>query len=360
MHDKAIKKWTILIYADGNNEMEKVMYNSLLACEKIGSNNEVNVVFQIGKLGNYKSNEKANWFGVRRYYVDRGSSTLIEDLGKSNMADPNNLYDFIKWGFEKYKSEHYMLVISGHGGDFIGCLTDISLEKPYIMGIPEMFQAVNTVRKNLGYELDILLLDLCHMNTIEVIYELAREKRNTAKTIITYMDYAAYDGIDYTLLLSFIVKNSSVKNLKLFIKMLIENFELNFQAFKVNNKKMEKIKQLFDKLANQEPNALALVNNRLPQDFPSDYIKKIDKVLNSILIYSRQTFKGLNINIRVTCSDVKGLILFYNKLAFSKNNHWTDLLSNIPLDNSKTLPDRVKVALSPSSEPLIHYILKFN
>ncbi|WP_243428291.1 clostripain-related cysteine peptidase [Clostridium rhizosphaerae] len=238
MHKNLKKKWTILIYADGNNEMEGIMYKSLLSCKKIISNEDVNVVFEIGRLDNYKSRNSDDWCGVRRYHVDKGNLILVEDLGKSNMADPNNLYSFIKWGFENYKSEHYMVVLSDHGGDFIGCFTDLSKNKPYIMGIPEMIEAINAVRKNLGYEIDILVLDMCYMNSIEVIYELGQEKYNTAKTVITYMDYASYDGLNYEKLISCTEKNSNVKNLRLFIKLLIDSLEFDFQAFEINNKRL--------------------------------------------------------------------------------------------------------------------------
>lgn len=82
MHNVFIKKWTILIYADGNNEMEDIMYKSLLACEKVGSSNNINVIVQIGKLGNYKTDDNNSWSGVRRYYVENGYSILVEELDK--------------------------------------------------------------------------------------------------------------------------------------------------------------------------------------------------------------------------------------------------------------------------------------
>jgi len=360
MFSKAIKKWTILVYADGNNEMESIMYKSLLACEKTGSNKGVNIVFQIGRLGSYNDSNGDNWSGVRRYYVNKNNLNLVEDLGKSNMADPNSLYDFIKWAFENYKSEHYMVVLSDHGGDFIGCFTDLSKNKPYIMGIPEMIEAINAVRKNLGYEIDILILDMCYMNSIEVLYELGQEKYNTAKTVITYMDYAAYDGLNYERLISCTEKNSNIKNLKLFIELLIDSLELDFQAFEINNSQLEEIKQLFNQLAEQGVNSLSSVNNKVKDISNSELINKIDDALNSMLIYSKQTFKGLNNSIKVTSNDIGHLILFYRKLAFSKDNHWTDLLSTTPLDSSKTLNDRVNVALTTSSKPVVHYMLKFN
>jgi len=121
-----VKKWTILIYADGNNEMIDVIYKNMLDCEKSGSNENVNVIMQIGLIDSNKAIGANTWIGVRRYYIRNPMSYLIEDLGKINMADPNNLYKFIEWGFKvegilkdeifkegKYYDEIIMAVFSG-------------------------------------------------------------------------------------------------------------------------------------------------------------------------------------------------------------------------------------------------------
>lgn len=43
------KNWTILIYANGNNELEPEMYQTMTQAEKIGSSEEINVVMQLGR-----------------------------------------------------------------------------------------------------------------------------------------------------------------------------------------------------------------------------------------------------------------------------------------------------------------------
>lgn len=360
MYNENTKKWTILIYADGNNEMEDIMYNSFLACEKVGSSNDINVVVQIGKLGNYKINNKDSWSGVRRYYVENGHSTLIHDLGKSNMADPNVLYDFIKWGYENYKAEHLMLVLSDHGGDFIGCFTDLSLNTPYIMGIKEMIEAINAVRKNLQYVIDVLLLDMCYMNCVEILYELGQEEKPTAKTAVTYMDYAAYEGINYNELLSTTQEYNNTNDINLFLKHLIDNQDFSLEACEINHGKLEKIKLLFNDIAQKEKNPLDVLNNSKVNGKNVNFVNKIDDVLKSIIIYSKKPFMGINTSINVTSKEVGHLILFYRKLAFSKNNLWTELLNNINIENVPVQKDKVMVSLSDTSQGKIHYILEFN
>lgn len=356
----SIKKWTILIYADGNNEMEEIMYKSLLACEKVGSTNEINVIIQISKLGNYKTDDKDGWSGVRRYYIKNNHSILIQDLGKANTADPNVLYDFIKWGCEKYKAKHIMLVLSDHGGDFIGCFTDLSLNVPYIMGIPEMFEAINTVRKNLEYIIDILVLDMCCMNCLEIIYELGHEENSAVKTAVTYMDYAAYEGIGYDKLISATQTYNNIADLDLFVKYLIDSQDFNLAAYDINHQKLEQIKLLFNDIAKLAENPLDALNNLDINETKLDFVKNINDKLKSIVIYSKKTFKGINNSINITSKDVGYSIFFYSKLAFSKNNLWKELLYNIPKQKLSIQKDKIYVSLSTSSKPKIHYILKFN
>lgn len=368
MAHKTTKKWTILIYADGNNEMNDTMYNSMLACKKAGSNKNVNVIMQIGLINNNETKYDDIWLGVRRYYIKRNNSLLIENLGKLNMADPNNLYKFIKWGMENYKSEHYMLVLSGHGADFVGCLTDLSLNVPYIMGIPEMIKAINSINETSKDKIDVLVLDMCYMNSIEVIYELGKEENTAIKSMVTYTDYAPYEGLCYDKLIFLTKKYSKIHDLNLFLKHLIDNLNFNLTAFEINHKKLNQIKNLFNDLAysyinNKDEiiqNPIDLINNITPKSKPPDFITNINDKLASIIICSKTKFRGINNSIKITSNNINKLIFFYYKLAFAKNNYWTKLLSNISLDQQLITENKVKVRPINSPSPAIHYILEFS
>ncbi|GIM28042.1 hypothetical protein CPJCM30710_07080 [Clostridium polyendosporum] len=364
---KTTKKWTILIYADGNNEMNDTMYNAMLACKKAGSNKNINVIMQIGLINNNENKYSDIWSGVRRYYIKRNNPLLIEDLGKVNMADPNSLYKFIKWGMENYKAEQYMLILSGHGADFVGCLTDLSLNVPYIMGIPEMIKAINSIKENSKDKIDVLVLDMCYMNSIEIIYELGKAEDTVVKSMVTYTDYAPYEGLSYDKLIFFIKKYSKVHDLNLFLKYLIDNLKFNLTAFEINHKKLEQIKNLFNDLAysynnNNEiiQNPIDLINNLTPKSELPDCIKNINNKLWSIIIYSKTKFNGINNSIKITSNHINKLIFFYYKLAFAKNNYWTNLLSNISLDQQVTTENKIKVRPINSSYPVVHHILEFN
>ncbi|GAA0727181.1 hypothetical protein GCM10008905_24480 [Clostridium malenominatum] len=347
MKNKEKKKWTILIYADGNNEMEEVIYKSIEDCIGVGINKDINVVIQIGILSS----------GVKRYYLNSSEPIVLQDLSKTNMADPNNLYNFVSFGTKEFPAHHYMLILSGHGADFIGGLTDTSLEDNYIMGIPEMVKAIGLGSIHSRSIIDILILDMCFMNSIEILYELT-QYNESIKSMITYTNFAPYSGLNYNILIRSMGENLNVNDMDLFIKHIINNLNFELTAYKLDKLQLELIKKQFSHLA------FDYLNNKGGNENPinlvkSDNINEINSLIESIIIYSKTKFNGINSSINIICHDISKLIGFYHKLGFSKNNYWTNLLyNNLEGINSSPI-NRVKVRTADSSTALIHYILKF-
>lgn len=134
-YEPIYKSWTVLIYANGNNDLEPEISKSLLDIERIGAGTNTNVIVQLARAP-YKliksmrpnllgqTDIDGDWSGVRRYLVKENSnisqkrdfkSVLLDDLGNVNMADPTTLKDFIRWGSKKFPSKHLMLILMGHG-----------------------------------------------------------------------------------------------------------------------------------------------------------------------------------------------------------------------------------------------------
>lgn len=345
MKNKDKKKWTILIYADGNNEMEDAIYKSMENCKGVGINKDINVIIQIGILSS----------GVKRYYLNSSEPIVLQYLSKTNMADPNNLYNFVSFGIKEFPAHHYMLILSGHGADFIGGLTDTSLEDNYIMGIPEMTKAIGLGSINSRSIIDILILDMCFMNSIEILYELA-QYNDSIKTMITYTNFAPYSGLDYSALIKSIEKNLDVNDMSLFIKNIIGNLIFELTAYKLDKLQLELIKKQFSRLA------FDYLNNKWANENPINLVKggKVDEInslVESIIIYSKTKFKEASSSIKIVSQDIGRLIYFYQKLAFSKDNLWTNLLCNNP-ENTHPIPtNMVKVRTADSSSATIHYII---
>ena len=328
------KQWTILIYANGNNDMEPEMYRAMKDLESVGCGININVVLQIGRTTrelakNMRPLEKIPlnddyWTGVRRYTVKKYKSTLTEELGKINMADPNTLYEFLKYGIANYRAKHYMLILSGHGISFIGGLTDLSYNKAYVMGLPEMAKSINMVKENLNCDIDILVLDMCFMNFIETIYEFGCEHEHTVKNILTYIGRGPFTGLPYDKLISLVGEYNDKDDLRLFLRYLIQNLDFELIAYELNSEKLLEIKSTLSSIATvylsdedkQGVKAIDLIKNS----------KELNNQLTAIIIYYRRKY-ALNENLISIITEKLGkLTNIYCKLSFAKDNMWVNLL----------------------------------
>jgi hypothetical protein len=220
----ATKKWTILVYLAGDNNLDEDGARDLAEMAKVGSNNDINIVAQFDRAGTA---------GTQRFYITKGGGypkDSIANLGETNTGDPKLLLDFWKWGISTYPAEKYMAVLWNHGSgwnedDVYDRAIKVSPEKEKftplskrairgkrikktffsttmdeILSQPASMRAIlyddeskdfldNKEMKNVLTEgakltpnkrFDIVGFDACLMNTIEVAYQL----KDTAKVIV--------------------------------------------------------------------------------------------------------------------------------------------------------------------------------
>jgi len=341
------KDWTILIYANGNNELEPEMRQAMLNAEEVGSNANVNVVIQLGRAKyelvklirqDVDSKSDDDWSGVRRYFVTKRSSTLVGNLKNINMADPKKLYNFIRWGMRFYPANKYMLILSGHGYQFVGMMTDYSQKSPYIMGIPEMVKAINKSTNNIG-KIDALVLDTCYFNSIEVIYELGKEENHSVRYAITHVENGAIEGLPYDRIIEIVQKNSDVEDITEIIQEIIDKLPYDLVAYEINYHTLKQIKQLFNDAA-----SVYLSRNMEDGNTPfkkiSDILSTADQtvcsnLMSSLVIHFKsalqdKSLQGIVAN-RPTTDDLE-LISRYYRLGFAQDNYWICLLSNKHVD----------------------------
>ncbi len=207
--NKEDKDWTVLIYFNGNNNIEGDILTGFLTAEEISDNKKMNMLAQLGRApqsiahNSYKDEVDGDWDGVRRYVVKKGETTpydpqvwtsmgkhdkkidseIAADLGKADMSNPEVLKDFLKWGMEKYPAKHYMVVLAGHGSGFLGSLPDYKSRKH--MGLSETARVFDEVKKETGVKPDVLVMDACLMAQAEAIHEL----KDTAEYYVASEDY---------------------------------------------------------------------------------------------------------------------------------------------------------------------------
>ena len=325
------KEWTVIMYLNGSNEMAIEMENTFKQLCKINKSN-VNIVIQLSKapidlvrtIRQDDSSYAENWTGTRRYSIINGKLEIVQSNEYINMADYRNLYDFIKWAANKFPAKRYMVSISGHGF-IVASLSDLCGKEPYIMGMYEMCTAINNLKNII--DIYILILDICNMNTIELIYELGKEKVNVVKYIMTYINNGPLEGMDY----NYIIQKIDDEPTNLILKNIVNKSKQNLVAIEVKHGKLEKIKELSNKLAyywllNNEEKA-----TKEEIKLYNDIYKKVDKVINQLIlcaqnIEQRKRLIHLIFYNEYQIEDVESFVRFYYKLAFTKNNYCSNLM----------------------------------
>ena len=325
------KEWTVIMYLNGSNELAIEMENTFKQLCKINKNN-INIVIQLSKapidlvrtIRQDDSSYAEDWTGTRRYSIINGNLEIVQSNEYINMADYRNLYDFIKWAANKFPAKRYMVSISGHGF-IVASLSDLCGKEPYIMGMYEMCTAINNLKNII--DIDILILDICNMNTIELIYELGKEKVNVVKYIMTYINNGPLEGMDY----NYIIQKIDDEPTSLILKNIVNKSKQNLVAIEVKHGKLEKIKELSNKLAyywllNNEEKA-----TKEEIKLYNDIYKKVDKVINQLIlcaqnIEQRKRLIHLIFYNEYQIEDVESFVRFYYKLAFTKNNYCSNLM----------------------------------
>jgi len=160
------KKWTVLYYSAGDNDLKKNLFSDLNEIESVGSDENTNIVAQ-ADLG---------MLDCKRYYLQKDpdldiiNSAVLKDLGKTNMADPETLADFIEWGVKNYPAEHYFVIISDHGQAWRGAIQDDS--HLAWMSLPDIQKGFSTAQDRTGVKIDVIGFDACLMANTEVAYQL--------------------------------------------------------------------------------------------------------------------------------------------------------------------------------------------
>lgn len=188
--------WTVLIYIEGDNNLEGDALTDIQEMEIIGSSDEVNIVVQVDRAEDYSAGD-GDWTEARRYLVqqnpnqsniqdivlekfgDTDLTTLgtkhLESLGETNNGDPQTLIDFALWGVETYPADKYALILWNHGGTWIGGFGgDESTADHDGMNMLELDLSLSTITSEIGQNFEFIGFDTCLMGGYEVFSMLSR------------------------------------------------------------------------------------------------------------------------------------------------------------------------------------------
>lgn len=229
--DKA--KWTVMVYMAGDNNLDGAALRDIKEMARAGSTEDVHILVQLDRLEDNKT---------RRFRITKGGGynrDCLETFGESNTGDPRILEDFLEWSIERYPAERYFLILWNHGGgwweDAGSRAVSPNISKFFARrsGIrPSLFRhrhgaAIHANSRGICYDdtsagdaldnrelkdvlartssligrkIDLLGMDACLMNMVEVAHQL----RNSVDYIVGSEIEEPNDGWPYTDILTWL------------------------------------------------------------------------------------------------------------------------------------------------------------
>ena len=194
------KKWTVLFYVDGENNLAPMAMHSFTGLKKTGSDDNVNLVALLTVKGvvaqrglvekeeapqGVKARAKFNlshpiFPGSEKVHTIPGQPSKPgrvrnedgkwEVIARPDMGSYKTLQNFMEWGMEKYPAEHYALVLWDHGAGFLGSMSDENTG--HLIKNQELAQVLGNIRDKHGKKIDMVDFNACLMGQAEVAYQL--------------------------------------------------------------------------------------------------------------------------------------------------------------------------------------------
>jgi hypothetical protein len=184
------KKWTVMLFAAGDNDLESYIFTNINQLELVGSSSQVNFVAEADWWHHCATTETmVTGEGVGRYYIEydtdvtRIKSPLVESMEEINTGTAEAVQNFVSWAVQNYPADHYMLIISSHGSGWRGKKTieDQGFGQDYttdatrglLITLEEFKAIMPSIYSTLGNrKLEILAIDCCLNGMIDVGYQV--------------------------------------------------------------------------------------------------------------------------------------------------------------------------------------------
>ncbi len=364
------KKWTFLIFINGNNSLDSYGAYNIKQMEKIGSNDQMNVVVQ---WASYRARKSLRLLVEKSTDPSQVTSPILQDLGLVDMGDYHSLEDFIKWGVENFPAEHYFIEVWNHGSGWNKkrnskddvFSNDISSDdiSGHSIKTTELGQVMSKVAKLIGHKVDIYGSDACLMSMIEV----ANEMSDSVNYFVGSEEVEPGRGWPYD---DFLSQWTSISNAqpdqvtKILVDTYVKSYEeggssgdlleVTLSAFDLT--KVDDLNAAFNKLntnilqlsASDRAKVLSIPAQRFAFDDYADLldftknlsqisgidpqnIANLQNAADKFIIANKTTqkyinAKGLSFWLPVIDRDYLNRSPRYNELKFNLNTHWSDTL----------------------------------
>ena len=220
-------KWTVLVYMDADNDLERWAIDDFNEMETVSSLEDVNIIVQTDRIpkdvlnsyGYYGIDDSSNgdWTTARRYLITEDSdielihSILLEDLGEIDMGSPEALRNFGYWGIANYPADKYFIILWNHGNGFRsitqtrGISWDLTNNNNYL-AMSELSDAFAFIANQAGKKIDIIGMDACLMAMTEVAYQI----KDSSDILIASADNIPIEGWNYQDVFDIIVQDPEI------------------------------------------------------------------------------------------------------------------------------------------------------
>jgi len=227
--EREMADWTIIVYLDGDNNLEGAAIEDLNEMETVGSNGKMHILVIIDRAKGYDTSN-GDWEGAKVLYMEKDAdsskvtSIELEDLGEINMGDPEVLINFTTWVMDEYPARHYLLDFWNHGGAFMGVCWDDDVPGSTHhdnIDLENMSYALGAITAHLGRKIDIVAFDACLMGTVSVMYSLY----GYTDVAIASGPVEPNEGWPYELILSDLASRTSMTPRELASRIVIDYIE---------------------------------------------------------------------------------------------------------------------------------------
>lgn len=215
---EAVKEWTVGVFLNGDNNLEGAGIDDITEMEKVGSNDDLNIVVQFDRAEGFDSTH-GNWTGTKIFHItkDNSASTIdsevVADLGEVDMGDWKELVKFVKFLKTNYPAKKYLVIVWNHGAGwkFTGeneTIKGVSYDDSSNnhMTVQDLRKAMVEINGILGKKLDIFAMDACLMQMVEVSYEY----RELAEYVVASEETEPGDGWPYDDFLKIVAQKPSI------------------------------------------------------------------------------------------------------------------------------------------------------
>lgn len=213
------------------NDIEIYVFYSILNTDYLNIWTTIENITMLNEIRAFK----VTWgilseINYNKYYRDTEVNNKIIKV----MAPDLFIKDFLK------EEQENIVILCGHGGLFQSFL-DMSISPSCSLN------TINMVNRLKAYKIDLLFLDMCGMNYLELFYEILKDSK--VNNILTYKDLAPFKGVSYAELIKIFNNDNDIED-NLISFMGISKVPLLY-ANKRNLSNFEKIKLLENDIAKE-------------------------------------------------------------------------------------------------------------